>query len=80
MIDRWGEQPTGHEPSLEGDKAGGDDEELKDVLPKCVALPGRPDEGSRCPALISTQVLTARREASTEQSLREEANAKVISM
>lgn len=32
LIDRW-QEPTGQEPSLEGDEAGGDGEDMKDILP-----------------------------------------------
>lgn len=53
MIDRWWE-PTGQEPSLEGDEAGGDDEDMKDVPPDSYSQCGRSNEGSRCPALIYT--------------------------
>lgn len=68
MIDRWRE-PTGQEPSLEGDEARGDDEDTKGVLPDSYSLSGRSNEGSRCPALaytVSAQGLTAGRKETTE--------------
>lgn len=82
VIDRWRE-PTGQEPSLEGDEAGGDDEDTKDVPPDSYSQCGRSNEGSRCPALIytiSAAGLTPGEKTNAEKGHREEANAKEISI
>lgn len=48
VIDRWRE-PTGQEPSLEGDEAGGDGEDTKDVLPDSYSVwPSKRGEQMPC--------------------------------